>query len=101
MVGLRKARKNQAVWMGGYVGTFHLIKQMLGYAAAPALLSSGEGMFDHFGHHERVRRTMTLHCSRQHGEHGAFSKLLFLGFLQSDKRLFAEADQLSPRVKAT
>lgn len=85
--------------MGCCMGTFHPIKQVLGYAAAPALLSSGEGMFDHFGHHERLRYTLTLHCSRHHGEHGTLSKL-FLGFLQSDKRLFAKADQPSPRVKA-
>lgn len=84
--------------MGACMGMFHLIKQMVGYAAAPVLLSSAKGMFDHFGHHERVRCTLTLHCSRHCGEREALSKL-FLGFLQSDKRLFAEAGQPSPRVK--
>lgn len=93
MAGLKKVQKNQTVQIGGLMAVFHLIKQMFDYAAAPALLSSGKGMFDRFGHHEMVR----LHCSRHHGE---LSKL-FLGFLQTDKRLFAEVDQPRPKAKAT
>lgn len=81
--------------MGGWLHgdrPVHLIKQSLGYAAGSALLSSSKGMFDHFGHREMVRCILTLHCSRHHREHGAFSKLL--SSLQSDKRLFGKADRV-------
>jgi len=60
VVGLKRVRKHQAVRMGGCVGLSYLIKQMPAYAAAPALLSSGKGRFDDFGHHERVRCPLSL-----------------------------------------
>lgn len=70
--------------MGACMGMFHLIKQMLGYEAASAFSIQVKEIFDHFQHHERVRHTLKLHCSRHHEEHGAFSNL-FSGFAIQQK----------------
>lgn len=63
-----------------------------------SIFSSGKEMFNHFQHHERVRCTLKLHCSRHHEEYGAFPNL-FSGFAKTKKGFLQKLASPIPGTK--